>query len=214
MKTEQKQIEEMTGIMTMLVDCDGGCMAQYCHLTDNYAKKLIEAGYGDVSEYKAEIERLTKILNNLTTSPKETDIFGKPKLLMFAGVTVEEAIKRVTEYDEYEAEIERLEKENTALAIIVQKADKEIEELRGQNIALQKNYDTLLQTNTRYYKKLEKQCAKTIKQEQIDALNKVKEHLYAIYITKSAPLGDITVEDIADDIDELIKEVEDAEDKG
>ena len=33
-------------------------MAQYCHLVDNYAKKLIEAGYGDVSEYKAEREML------------------------------------------------------------------------------------------------------------------------------------------------------------
>ena len=58
MKTEQEQIEEMSCILTMLINCGGGCMAQYCHLVDNYAKKLIEAGYGDVSEYKAEIERL------------------------------------------------------------------------------------------------------------------------------------------------------------
>lgn len=58
MKTEQEQIEEMSCILTMLINCGGGCMAQYCHLVDNYAKKLIEAGYGDVSEYKAEIEDL------------------------------------------------------------------------------------------------------------------------------------------------------------
>ena len=58
MKTEQEQIEEMSCILTMLINCGGGCMAQYCHLVDNYAKKLIEAGYGDVSEYKAEIEQL------------------------------------------------------------------------------------------------------------------------------------------------------------
>lgn len=58
MKTEQEQIEEMSCILTMLINCGGGCMAQYCHLVDNYAKKLIEAGYGDVSEYKAEIDDL------------------------------------------------------------------------------------------------------------------------------------------------------------
>ena len=58
MKTEQEQIEEMGCILTMLINCGGGCMAQYCHLVDNYAKKLIEAGYGDVSEYKAEREML------------------------------------------------------------------------------------------------------------------------------------------------------------
>ena len=58
MKTEQEQIKEMSCILTMLINCGGGCMAQYCHLVDNYAKKLIEAGYGDVSEYKAEIEDL------------------------------------------------------------------------------------------------------------------------------------------------------------
>ena len=58
MKTEQEQIEEMSCILTMLINCGDGCMAQYCHLVDNYAKKLIEAGYGDVSEYKAEREML------------------------------------------------------------------------------------------------------------------------------------------------------------
>ena len=43
-------------------------MAQYCHLVDNYAKKLIEAGYGDVSEYKAEIERLKAEFKQLETN--------------------------------------------------------------------------------------------------------------------------------------------------
>ena len=47
-----------------------------------------------------------------------------------------------------------------------------------------------------------------VKQAQIDVLNKLKERLYSTFVTKSSPLGDITVEDIADDIDELIKEVE------
>ena len=67
MKTEQEQIKEMSCILTMLVKCGGGCMEQYCHLVDNYAKKLIEAGYGDVSEYKAEIERLRTTLGQCNT---------------------------------------------------------------------------------------------------------------------------------------------------
>lgn len=67
MKTEQEQIEEMSCILTMLINCGGGCMAQYCHLVDNYAKKLIEAGYGDVSEYKAEIKRLRTTLGQCNT---------------------------------------------------------------------------------------------------------------------------------------------------
>ena len=58
MKTKQEQIEEMTCILTMLIKYGSGCMAQYCHLVDNFAQRLIDAGYGDVSEYKAEIKRL------------------------------------------------------------------------------------------------------------------------------------------------------------
>ena len=65
MKTEQEQIEEMSCILTMLINCGGGCMAQYCYLVDNYAKKLIESGYGDVSEYKAEIKRLKEETSNI-----------------------------------------------------------------------------------------------------------------------------------------------------
>ena len=58
MKSKQEQIEEMTCILTMLIKYGSGCMAQYCHLVDNFAQRLIDAGYGDVSEYKAEIKRL------------------------------------------------------------------------------------------------------------------------------------------------------------
>lgn len=65
MKTEQEQIEEMIKIFTdnrevcqhmRCVECkyhgDVECMYSSC------ANSLYQAGYGDVSEYKAEIERL------------------------------------------------------------------------------------------------------------------------------------------------------------
>ena len=65
MKTKQEQIEEMTCILTLLINCGGGCMTQYCHLVDNYTQRLVSAGYGDVSEYKAEINRLKAEINRL-----------------------------------------------------------------------------------------------------------------------------------------------------
>ena len=122
MKTEQEQIEKMARTMCGYCSTDGKCAVskngrepdicvnvdtQHC-LYKEYAERLIDSSYGKVYEYKAENERLTKILNSLTFSKKETDIFGKPALLMFAGVKVEEAIKRVTEYNGLKAEIERL----------------------------------------------------------------------------------------------------------
>ena len=100
------------------------------------ADELIKRGYGDVSEYKAEIERL-------------------------------------------KAEFKQLETNAEILA-------------RGVRDLNHENYE----------------LTEKMKQAQIDVLNEAKKHLYAKYITKSAPLGDMTVEDIADDIDELIKEIE------
>lgn len=72
MKTEQEQIEKMARTMCGYCSTDGKCAVskngrepdicanvdtQHC-LYKEYAERLIESGYGDVSEYKAEIERL------------------------------------------------------------------------------------------------------------------------------------------------------------
>ena len=56
MKTEQEQIEQIEKVLKDSV-------ADYKHLKKNgvcycYAETLIDHGYGDISEYKAEIERL------------------------------------------------------------------------------------------------------------------------------------------------------------
>lgn len=65
MKTEQEQIEEMIKI---LLEASEKCLDTDCNYCDYQYKKdcaqyrkavtLVKAGYGDVSEYKAEIERL------------------------------------------------------------------------------------------------------------------------------------------------------------
>lgn len=63
MKNEQEQIKEMSNIITdcLCKNCDD-CKyynGHFCTEKDTgKAEALIQAGYGDVSEYKAEIERL------------------------------------------------------------------------------------------------------------------------------------------------------------
>lgn len=65
MKTEQEQIEQIEKVLKDSV-------ADYKHLKKKgvcycYAETLIEHGYGDISEYKAEIERLRTTLGQCST---------------------------------------------------------------------------------------------------------------------------------------------------
>ena len=63
MKTEQEQIEQIEKVLKDSV-------ADYKHLNKKgvcycYAETLIDHGYGDISEYKAEIERLKEETSNI-----------------------------------------------------------------------------------------------------------------------------------------------------
>lgn len=183
MKTEQEQIKAIKQIIDERVETTlGQVQGRHGNViktvdTVIIARDIIEAGYGDVSEYKAENERLTKILNSLTFSEKETDIFGKPALLMFAGVKVEEAIKRVAEYDGLNAEIERL---RTTLGQCNTELNSALESLKSQ------------------CREIGELKAK-IKQAQIDILN---------YLKEKCKFDGHTVAVYKNDIDELIKEIE------
>ena len=81
MKTEQEQIKKMARSMCGYCSTDGKCAVskngrepdicanvdtEHC-LFKEYAERLIESGYGDVSEYKAEIERLRTTLGQCNT---------------------------------------------------------------------------------------------------------------------------------------------------
>lgn len=74
MKTEQEQIEEIVKILLEAskkcfdTDCDC-CDKQYEKDCAQYIKAmaLVQVGYGDVSEYKAEIERLRTTLGQCNT---------------------------------------------------------------------------------------------------------------------------------------------------
>ena len=61
MKTEQEQTKQMLKTLCDKFQCsaiDRSYMAKSCRQCEDIVKALHEAGYGDVSEYKAEIERL------------------------------------------------------------------------------------------------------------------------------------------------------------
>ena len=194
MKTEQEQIEAIKQIIDERVETT---LVQVQGRHDNViktvdtviiARDIVNAGYGDVSEYKADNERLTKILNSLTFSKKETDIFGKPALLMFSGVKVEEAIKRVTEYNGLKAEIENLKDE-----IIYLK----------RKIAIR---DNALKDRDKAIEMLEGKQDTIVKQAKIDVLKKIKNCREATDSDCYPYLERI--------VNKVIKEVQNAEDKG
>lgn len=61
MKTEQEQIKEMLKTLCDKFQCsaiDRSYMAKSCRQCEDIIEALHEAGYGKISEYKAEIERL------------------------------------------------------------------------------------------------------------------------------------------------------------
>ena len=75
MKTKQEQIEKMARRMCRYCSTDGKCAVskngrepdicanvdtEHC-LYKEYAERLIESGYGDVSEYKAKIDVLDEL---------------------------------------------------------------------------------------------------------------------------------------------------------
>lgn len=141
---DREQIEKMAQVMCGFCAVDKRCVLKCCAPCSDIAsqdctckesaEELICKGYGKVSEYKAEIERLKS------------------------------------------------------------------EIIKQDQAIIERNFELV-------------ELEDKIKQAQIDVLNKLKERLYSIFVTKSSPLGDITVEDIAEDIDELIKEIEEHDDR-
>ena len=189
MKTEQEQIEEIVKIILesskkcLDTDCDC-CVDQYEKDCNQYRKALalVQAGYGDVSEYKNRFEVADKVLTE----------------------TREKLTKAEHDRDRYKAEIERLKEENKRAAIsyteYVLEEDTRFSVLRDNVAKLEQKNKRLCEENIEQYKKLKKQERKTVKQVQIDVLNKVKE--------RAVGLAAIETYHICNLIDELIAEVE------
>lgn len=164
MKTEQEQIERMAQVMCGFCTENKRCVLKYsapcsevasqdCTCKES-AEELICKGYGKVSEYKAEIERL------------------KAKLT-----------KAEHDRDRYKAVIDDLKNENVAICEQIKRA-----------------YGT-------GYNGGYKSCQEEKKQAQIDVLNKLRRIAWQGY-----QIGMYIVS--TQEIDALIKEVQNAEDKG
>lgn len=173
MKTEQEQIEQIEKVLKDSV-------ADYKHLKKKgvcycYAETLIDNGYGDVSEYKAEIERLRTTLGQCNTEL------------------------------------------NSALESLKRQC-REIGELKAKNEVLKVGVATAF---TNGFSIARERVEKDIRRAKIDVLNKAKEKFNAIsrvladdgYIGADID-GIFAVSSCRRKIDELIKEVQNAEDKG
>lgn len=69
--TEQEQTKQMLKILCDKFQCsaiDRSYMAKSCRQCEDIVKAIHEAGYGDISEYKAEIERLITEFKQLETN--------------------------------------------------------------------------------------------------------------------------------------------------
>lgn len=167
MKTEQEQIEAMAGIVAETLQDkrveNGATFVSYlpsllgsADKEKEVAEALMQAGYGDVTEYKAEIERLKKENNELN-------------------------------------------KENWSLEEELKK--KELEITYARNNGYEKGYD-----------ECEEYMKGKIKQSQIDVLNELKERIETAidtyYNSDEEGEGYFIAEDAIEDIDELIKEVQ------
>lgn len=212
---DREQIEKMAQAMCgfcavdklCALNCCAPCSdvaSQDCSYKEN-AEMLISAGYGDVSEYKAEIERLKAEYEKLQTNAK----------ILASGV-------RDLNHENYEltqklAKQTRIARDANAkctgaeryLRPFQYKADR----LETKCNDLKRLSDWQREEIKRLKAEVNKECddCETVKQAKIDVLNELKGRVRTSYVLDDFILGSVV---FSKDIDELIKEVQNAEDKG
>ena len=209
MKTEQEQIEEIEKVLKDSV-------ADYKHLKKKgvcycYAETLIDCGYDDISEYKAEIERLQQEV-------RDTDKIARNTIEQYRAKNeeLENALKQSEDnysraYERLKAqgrEIGKLKDENEALKNDLINSEgnlnhitTEFEQLKDEIIYLERKIairDNALKDRDKAIEMLEGKQDTIVKQAKIDVLNKAKERL------DNAPNGWA----YTTYIDEFIKEVQ------
>lgn len=186
MKTKQEQIEEIQEIIGDSYECDSiiaelGSGDGDINI-EEAAKAIVEAGYGDVTEYKAEIERYRvqdKIIN------------GNFDIIEVLNNTIKE---RDAEIERLKAKNNELKKKNWSLEEELKK--KEFEITYARNNGYEKGYD-----------ECEEYMKDKIKQAQIDILNELKTKTHNYYPSiDSYCISQHVV--LVKDIDELFVEVE------
>ena len=212
MKTEQEQIKKMARSMCGYCSTDGKCAVskngrepdicanvdtEHC-LYKEYAERLIESGYGKVSEYEAEIERLKAEYENLQTNAE----------ILASGV-------RDLNHENYEltqklAKQTRIARDANAKFTGVEhylkpfqyKADR----LETKCNDLKRLSDWQREEIKRLKAEVNKGCdnCETVKQAQIDALTKLKDS-YGLYYLSAFGVKERMLADILNPMIEELK---------
>ena len=212
MKTEQEQIKKMARSMCGYCSTDGKCAVskngrepdicanvdtEHC-LYKEYAERLIESGYGKVSEYEAEIERLKAEYENLQTNAE----------ILASGV-------RDLNHENYEltqklAKQTRIARDANAkftgaeryLRPFQYKADR----LETKCNDLKRLSDWQREEIKRLKAEVNKGCdnCETVKQAQIDALTKLKDS-YGLYYLSAFGVKERMLADILNPMIEELK---------
>lgn len=124
MKTEQEQIEQIEKVLKDSV-------ADYKHLKKKgvcycYAETLIDHGYGDISEYKAEIERLKDSYARVQEQLRVQEQFAKYQIVSDKEIKAQRKQGQIDVLNELR---ERITKDRVANDTVVINANYEIKEL-------------------------------------------------------------------------------------
>lgn len=186
MKTEQEQIEAIKQIIDERVETTlGQVQGRHENViktvdTVIIARDIVNAGYGDVSEYKAEIERLRQEV-------RDTDKMARNTIEQYRAENeeLENALKQSE--DNYSRTFERLK-------------------AQGREIGkLKEDYAKLQEQFAQYQMASDKEIRAQVKQAKIDILNKLKDRTRTSYVLDDFILGNVV---FSKDIDELIEEIE------
>lgn len=187
--TKQEQIEKLAQLIGSIKDDCENCDCKSCEVNGEdcccvhyiCATFLVDAGYGDVSEYKAEIERLRQEV-------RDTDKMARNTIEQYRAKNeeLENALKQSE--DNYSRAFERLKAQQ-----------REIKQLKAEN-----------DTNMQYIRMMGiqshiKTSNEQVKQAKIDILNELEKRARTSYVLDDFVLGSVV---FSKDIDELIKEVE------
>lgn len=201
MKTE---IDRICGIMYTLLEHQPVIDVPYEKIND-IAVALVKEGYGDISEYKAEIERLRQEV-------RDTDKMARNTIEQYKN-NYDNAFERLKSQGR---EIGKLKEENETLKNDLINSEGNLNHITTEFKQLQTNAEILARgvrdLNHENYELTEK-----IKQAQIDVLNKVKDIVFDYLGVKNIKEAEalslldstLTYDVVTCGIDEIIKEVQD-----
>lgn len=165
MKTKQEQIEEMHKVFCNACKdkfqkgyiCPWQDRTKRCYNCENFCKIFYNAGYGDVSEYKAEIEQLNKKLEKQIRIARDANA-------KFTGV---EHYLRPFQY-----KADRLQTKCNDLKELSDWQRKEIKRLKSEYEQLQTNAE-ILARGVRDFNHENYELTEKVKQAQTDTINTI-----------------------------------------